>query len=477
MIFKINVSRLKILCIITFINITIAYAGIPNAYLMNQQTDLVIKNNKLTISRRFEIKINNRLGDTYSEISIPYSKLSKVSKIEGCIKDKDGKIVKKLSSGDIKDRNSFDDEVFYKDEFEKDFTLIHNEYPYTLTYSYQLQEDAFLHLDRWIPVIDTDIPTQNAVLTLTVPRDYKIRYSSQLIDSTKVDTLETGIKYRWRATFKDQIESETHSPDKSKYIPKVDIVPEKFKFNKEGSFATWKAYGNWESNLLEGLNDLPEDEKQHIHSLIEGVKDDKEKIRILYHYLQDATRYINISIETGGMKPYPASYVSINKYGDCKALTNYFKSVLSSVGISSYYTNIKAGDIITKTDLNFPSMQFNHVFLVVPLTKDTVWLECTSNSLPFNYLGTFTQNRQAFLIDKDNSHFTRTPVLSKDEVLETRNIHINSEIIDNTAASFHNKLKGESFERLTELTRSVSDSKKARIIRENFIESGFEMID
>ncbi|MDD4969268.1 MAG: DUF3857 domain-containing protein [Paludibacter sp.] len=451
-------------------------ADISDAVFVNQQTDLVLKNNKLYISRSYELQINNRQGEEYAEINIPYSKMSKVSKIEATIKDKNGIIIKKLKTGDIKERSSLSDDSFYDDNFVKEFTLIHNVYPYTICYSYQLQEESFLFLDHWSPCLFKDVPTVNATLTLDVPIDYKFSYSAHLVDSMRVDTVETRKKYTWNSSYTHQFETEILAPDKHEFIPEVLIVPGIFKFEQEGSFSSWKTYGNWEFNLLAGLNDLPEAEKQHIHSLVEGIKDDIDKIKVLYHYLQDVTRYINISIETGGMKPYPASYVANNKYGDCKALTNYFKAVLSCVGIPSIYTNIHAGDRIKKIDQNFPSMQFNHVFLCVPLPKDTFWLDCTSDG-PFNYLGTFTQNRIAFLIEKDNSHFIRTPGLSKEQVLDSRTIRVNSNVGNDLIANFHTISRGESFESLSGLTRSVSDSKKSQIIRKYLIESGFEMID
>ena len=464
------------LILLVFFNISIIYADIPDAVLVNQQTDLSVKNSKLYITRSYELKINNRLGEEYTEISIPYSKMSKVSRIEAYLKDKDGMIVKKLKSGDIKDRSLISDGAFYDDYFVKEFTLKHNVYPYTMFYSYQLQESDFFYLDDWIPVKEPDIPTDNATLTLDVPKDYKFSYSAQHIDSMKTDTIENQIRFRWKASYTKQIESEIFSPDMETFFPKVVIVPDKFKFDKVGLFNSWKSYGNWEASLLEGLSDLPDEEKQHINSLITGVSNDKDKIKLLYHYLQDATRYINISIKTGGMKPYPASYVAINKYGDCKGLTNYFKSVLKYIGIPSYYTNVESGDLIKKIDMNFPSMQFDHVILCVPLKNDTLWLDCTSKG-PFNHLGTFTQNRQVFLIDKENSHFIQTPALSRDDVLEKRTIHFSSEIDNEMKASFHIVVKGESFEQLSGFSRSVSETKKSQYIREYFIEPGFDLID
>lgn len=469
--------KLKAIWIIIYcLNLIPVFADVPDAVLLNQQTDLSVKNNKLYMSRSYELKINNRKGEEYGEISIPYSKMNKVSKIEAYIRDKDGIIIKKLRSGDIKERSSISDFSFYEDHFVKEFTLIHNIYPYTLFYSYQEQQDAFLSLCCWSPIIDIDIPTQEARLTLDIPLDYKVAYSSQLIDSMRIDSIEARVKYRWMTSYMDQVEPEIYSSNKSLYIPKVVIVPDKFKYDQEGSFASWTTYGNWESRLLNGLSELPDDEKLQINSLIRGVNNDKEKIKILYHYLQNTTHYINISIETGGMKPSPASYVAINKYGDCKALTNYFRSVLSYIGIPSIYTDVDAGDLIENIDQKFPSMQFNHVFLCVPLQKDTIWLDCTSKG-PFGYLGTFTQNRQVLLIDKDNSHFTRTPALSKDDVLESRTININSDIANNIVASFHNTFKGESFERLSNCSRLVNDSKQSEIIRDYYILPGLELID
>ena len=99
-------------------------------------------------------------------------------------------------------------------------------------------------------------------------------------------------------------------------MPSVTIIPVEYNYAISGSFKDWISYGNWQFDLLQGLNELPDIEKSKILTLIKDIKDEKEKMKILYHYLQDETRYINITIETGGLKPYSATYVSTNKYGD-----------------------------------------------------------------------------------------------------------------------------------------------------------------
>jgi len=470
--FTINILFVMVL----FLPMILIPVEASDAVLLNQQTNIQVRNNKLYKTESFELQINNKSGEKYAEISIPYSKLNKVSKVEAIIKDKNGIVVRKLKSSDIVDRSAMADFSFYEDNYVKEFTLIHNVYPYTICYSYQKQEDAFFYIDFWTPIINCEIPSLKASLTLEVPLDYKVAYTSQLVDSFKTDTVLNQIKYQWKASYTKQVLPELYSPDLSNFIPEVKIVPSKFKYDKEGLQNTWISYGNWEYSLIDGLNDLPETEIERIKQICSCAKNDKEKVKLLYHYLQDETRYVNISIKTGGMKPYPASYVAANKYGDCKALANYFKSVLNCIGIQSFYTNVNAGDEIKKSNLNFPSMQFNHVILCVPLQKDTVWLDCTSHCA-FNYLGTFTQNREAFLIDKNNSHFTKTPALSKQDVLVTRTIQINSDLSQSIISSFHNTYKGSAYESLFDLYRSVSESRRAQIIRNNFVESNMELID
>ena len=343
-----NVMILKknIICIYTLtlfiVHTTSSIAQISNAELVNLETNITIKNGKLLKTFVYEIKINNRAGEKFTKVSIPYSKMSKASKIDAEIKDKFGQIVKKLKKDEITERSAISDISLYEDDYIKEFTLKHNIYPYTIFYTYQIQEEEFLYIDYWIPVLDQKTPTQYAKLSIEAPIDYKLSYKSQFIDKFKIDSISSKKIYTWETSYKSFAETEEFSPSIYDLIPSVVIVPINFKYDLSGSFKNWKEYGNWQNELLKDLSDLPQFEKDKISSLIVGIDNEIEKIKKLYSYLQDETRYINISIETGGLKPYPASYVAENKYGDCKALTNYFKSVLSFIDIESFYANVNA---------------------------------------------------------------------------------------------------------------------------------------
>lgn len=466
--------RLYLILVFQFIYIA-SFAQDYDAELISHKTTIGINKGNLTKNLYYEIKINNRAGEKYAKVAIPSSKIIKSSKIKACVKDSNGRIIKKLKTGDIIVKSSISDYSLYEDDYIKEFTLKHNSYPYTIVYSYQIQQSEFLNIDLWRPIINEKVPTLNASLEITIPINYKIAYKNQLVEKPTIDTIEDAIKIQWKASYTNIIESEEYSPSISDFLPMVEIIPIDFHYDINGSFNDWISFGNWQYEILQGLNELPVYEQNKVQNLIKGIVDEKEKIKILYHYLQDETRYINITIETGGLKPLSASFVVQNKYGDCKALTNYFKAILDFIQITSYYAKVNAGGPITEIDKKFPSQQSNHVILYIPLKGEDIWLDCTSDGA-FNYLGTFTQNRDALLICKDNSRFIRTPNLKPIDNLEIRKIETNLNL-NNAIVKFINTYKGNSYEEILHLIKHYNDSDKSRILRNYFIEDGFQLID
>ena len=85
------------------------------------------------------------------------------------------------------------------------------------------------------------------------------------------------------------------------------------------------------------------------------------------------------------------------------------EACLSAVNIKSYSAWIKSGDDQTYMDPDFTHDGFDHQILMVPLEKDTIWLECTSNYNEFGHLGSFTENRYALVLTENGGKLVKTP--------------------------------------------------------------------
>lgn len=431
-----------------------------------------IKGDKLIRTDSVILQINERMGDHDAEILIPYSKGDKISVGDAWIEDLQGNIIRKLKSKEIKDRSYISQIALYEDDFVKHFELKHNSYPYRIVYSYRITYPKFINAAA-LNYVDVRQPVKNGKLIVETSINQPIIFKQKNIDTLEVDTLSDIIRYQWKYNY-DKPSLEINTSPNSTIAPLIYSTPLHFKFGVEGSYETWQSFGNWIFRLNKDKDILPLAEQLKIKRLISDVDSDREKAKILYYYLQNHTRYINVSINLGGLQTYPANYVCSNGYGDCKALTNYMQAILKYVGIKSYYTLVNVGDKIIDIDTNYPSQAFNHVILTIPFEKDTTYLECTSKNTPFGYIGTFTQGRKALLVDENNSQIINTPTLSSQDVLCTRNFYVdlNSSKVELLAIE-----RGGNYEQSNYLATEVNQNIVDKYIRNNILSGSYDLLD
>jgi hypothetical protein len=131
--------------------------------------------------------------------------------------------------------------------------------------------------------------------------------------------------------------------------------------------------------------------------------------------MQNKTRYISVQEGIGGWMPISANQVDKVGYGDCKGLTNYTKALLDAVGVKSHYSVIWAGKEQRSVEKDFFGMQGNHVILNIPSEEKDIWLECTSQTMPFGFLGDFTDDRNVLVVTPEGGFIKRTTSY-KDEI-------------------------------------------------------------
>jgi hypothetical protein len=233
-----------------------------------------------------------------------------------------------------------------------------------------------------------------------------------------------GMKiYTWRISNLKARRSEPLSPQYGGTATKLIIAPEKFTYESySGSFSNWEQLGKWmHDHLLADRESIPESTAQYIKTLTANISDPKLKAKKIYEYMQQKTHYISVQVGIGGYRPFPASDVDKDGYGDCKALVNYTRSLFKVAGIESWYCVVGAGRQYKTSLLNdFASIQGNHVILCLPLKNDTTWLECTSQQIPFGFLSDFTDDRNVLACTPQGGKLMHTPKYTTEENLEKR---------------------------------------------------------
>src|SRR5690606_2244609 len=259
---------------------------------------------------------------------------------------------------------------------------------------------------------------ENASMSITFPQDLGFRYKEYNFNFCNITKTETTNTIQYVVSNIPALKYEEYAPSITKFTPYVKFALSKFHLEGvNGNASSWAELGNWiNRDLLAKTDELPESTKQTVRDLVKDVTDPIEKSRIIYQYVQNKTRYVSIQLGIGGWKPMLAKDVDRLGYGDCKALTNYTKALLDAVGIPSYYSIIHNSQ--TKRDMtqDFVSMQGNHVILAIPNEdNDLYWLECTSQTIPFNFIGGSNDDRLVLSINDTESTLRRTQVYETDK--------------------------------------------------------------
>ncbi len=460
-------------------NIPVQFLDKSNAVIREDITKYeIIDRGKGRKYRKAVITILNKKADHFAEVHLFYSKLSKISSIEGRCVNKYGKIVKKLKSKEIEDIAAFDGYSIYSDSRMKYFDLRHPDYPYTIEYEIEEEDDGLLSTPGWIPYNRFNVASLKSYLEIKAPLNYDLRYMELNMDSAVKEKTEEGKKVIfWEFGAFPPIEKENRMPSLSKILPRVITAPSSFEMEEyEGNMSDWASFGEWEAKLNSGRDVLPPEFALKIERLVASEESRTDKIRKLYEYLQQNTRYVSIQLGIGGWQTFPASDVVENGYGDCKALSNYMKAMLKTAGIESYYTLVRAGINTPNIIEEFPSNQFNHMIVCVPNYQDTIWLECTSQDNPFGYLGRFTGDRDVLVINESGGEIAHTTAYDKEQNTQTQITEVILSENGSAAINLSVTCEGLQYERFSGILDVGEDEQKKWLYR-NLDLPGFELKD
>lgn len=356
-----------------------------------------------------------------------YDKFRKIESVNGAIYDQNGEFVRSLSDRDMVDVPNTSSYSLYEDNRAQFYELTHDQYPYTVVYEYETKLVGLINLPSWYPQEETTEYTEQADLKVVIPSDLALKYEEQNFDGEST-TYQQGSSqvYEWSIEDRNPPEVENYGPNFALQIPRVLLATEKFSLDgNEGSLESWSSFGKWYYDLNDDRQQLSPDTEAKVKEIIDSTPDYEERVKKLYEFMQDRSRYVSIQLGIGGWQTFPASFVESTSYGDCKALTNYMHSLLKYAEIPSFPVLIRNGRSAAPIAKDFPSNQFNHVVLAVPAKQDTLWLECTSQDLPFNYISSSNANRDALLVSDEGSKIVQTPVFDENVNTQYNNLLVN----------------------------------------------------
>lgn len=406
-------------------NTELSYLSIPqklkenaNAVIRNYILDVnVSKVNLMSVNVKKTVTVLNKLGRSDASMSVRYDNDTKVTKLYAKVYDGFGNLIKKYSKRKFKDVSAVEGGTLYSDSRMMYLNYTPVTYPYTIVFESEYTTTSTGFIPRWFPTNGYYVSVQNNEYKFSSSKGLDVRFKEKNFKNYPIENLSSNGEIHYVLKNLPAIKYESYSLSMRDFMPTLLVSLNAFSLNGIKGYATnWKELGAWEYNKLYKEDDVLDLEtKQKILNLTKDEDDIIKKAKIVYNYVQNKTRYINVSVGIGGFKPVASNKVDVVGYGDCKGLTNYTRALLKVIGIDSYFVELFAGNEKRNMDSDFSIIQGNHVILNIPNGDKDIWLECTNQTIPFGFLGDFTDDRTVLVITPNGGLVKRTPkYLNKD---------------------------------------------------------------
>jgi transglutaminase-like putative cysteine protease len=425
-----------------------------NSLVRLQEIDIVIKSDhEYVITTQKIITVFNENGLNNIDANEYYDASNKILEIEATVFNSFGNEIKKIKKKDFKDHSVADGFSIFTDNrmLRLDYTPV--SYPFTVVYTSKKQSSNTAFIPGWYPIDDLYESVEKSTFSITYPSDLGFKFKEFNIADRAIVKQQTENTIQFTASQLLAEKNEEYGVSYLSRMPYVIFGLEKFSLEGvSGNATSWKDFGQWMySSFLANNEQVSPDTQIKLTALIGTEKDPVKKAKLVYKFMQDKTRYVSVQMGIGGWKPMLSSDVDRLGYGDCKALSNYTRALLKSVGVTSYYTIIYGGEQKRSLHQDFVSMQGNHAVLAIPNEKGYYFLECTSQKKPFGYEGDFTDDRYALIVKPDGGELIKT---NQFETLKSTQISKGSYAIDplgNLSGTIKIVSKGIQYENVYEL--------------------------
>jgi tetratricopeptide (TPR) repeat protein len=246
-------------------------------------------------------------------------------------------------------------------------------------------------------------------LEVDVPGDRPLELKTKPGFDPKISE-QTGRRiYRWTSSHLErEDEQKDKDKDKDKKKGKKKKSEDEVPAVQLTTFRSWEEIGRWYRGLERDRRQPTAEIHGQAQELTRGLTTDLDKVEALYDYVAKNFRYVSLSLGLARYQPHSAEDVLHNQYGDCKDKHTLLSALLEAEGMHASSVLINSS---RQLDPDIPSpSQFDHVITLLPLGKEEIWMDTTTEVAPFRLLSFNIRKKQGLVIPSEGTpHLEETP--------------------------------------------------------------------
>jgi hypothetical protein len=336
-----------------------------DAVLLYEERDVTVQSaDKIKIQVREAYKILRPSGRDYGDAWVPFHNGQKVNRLHGWCIPAQGK------DYEVKDKDAIEAGVpkiegadLITDLRVKMLKIPAPEPGNVIGYEYEEEEQPMVLQDVWD--FQREVPVRETHFSLQLPAGWA--YKANWLNHPELKPTEAGGQLQWSLSDIGAIQREPEMPPSDGVSGQMVIsyFPQGGTSGK--AFTNWQEMGSWYAGFVENRRDASPEIKQQVAALTASRATTVQKMQALAQFVQHNIRYVAIELGIGGWQPHPAAEIFSKRYGDCKDKATLMSSMLSQIGVDSYYVviNDERGSVTSQTPAY--AFAFNHMVLAVKL--------------------------------------------------------------------------------------------------------------
>ena len=252
-------------------------------------------------------------------------------------------------------------------------------------------------------------PKLEATIIFNVPDWLHLEFVEENFDGYDVVKTE---KYNGKRKFKtityklknlEPIKGGSYAISAVQELPHLLILSKSYKRRGEtiNLFNSTQDLYDWYASLLKLMENDSEVFKDKVDELVADAKTDEEKVKNIFYWVQDNTRYIAYEDGIMGFKPANANDVFEKRFGDCKGMANLTCSMLKQAGFDARLTWIGTKSI--PYTYATPSLAVdNHMITTLFLNDKRYFLDATEKGVALDEYAYRIQGQDVLIEDGEN---------------------------------------------------------------------------
>ena len=292
-------------------------------------------------------------------------------------------------------------------------------------YEYEVEESPLVLQTVW--QFQEPDPVKDCKFTLVLPPSWE--YSAVWRNHAEVKVSQVGNnQWQWSLNDVKALRSEEQMPPWAGVAGEMVVNFFPPGGESQHSFKDWRQMGVWYAALAQGRRVSSLEIKQQVAALTATASTPVAKMDALAKFVQQDIRYVAIELGVGGVQPHAAVDTFRHRYGDCKDKVTLMGTMLSEIGIDSYYViiNSERGSVIADAPAQIRA--FDHAIIAIKLPEGVndpslvavvqhpklgriLFFDPTDDMTPFGRLRGALQDNFGLLVTPDGGELYNLPML------------------------------------------------------------------